>query len=77
MQHTVFSNKASNIFDTAILIKESALDKTKLIANYVDPIGINKESVIGIGLQYTDVNKATAALIVDCLNELMPILINA
>jgi len=74
MQHIIFEPNSNNEYENAILIKESAFNKTQLLTNYVSPLvklGAQKDSFIAFDLEYNAENKAPTALIKQCLNNVL------
>lgn len=61
MKH--INHSKNNIFDTAILIKESALNKSEVESNYINPLnqmGINTDGIVSFSLLY-DSKKPSAS----------------
>ncbi len=61
MKH--INHSKNNIFDTAILIKESALNKSEVETNYINPLdqmGINTDGIVSFSLMY-DSKKPSAS----------------
>lgn len=56
MLHTVFHPRAGGSFKIAILVKDSALDKQRLLKEYVNSImndfGYNRKDIVAFGLEY-------------------------
>ena len=75
MYHIPFEE--SPAYKAAILVKPNALRKHELEKAYVDPLvnlGLNREDVIAFSLEYTASGKATASVIKEYLEELLPTL---
>ena len=62
MKHILFGDDARDL-RVAILIKEKALNKAKLLRYYVDPVDSLKPShFVALSLWYNDKDKAPAVL---------------
>lgn len=72
MHHITFDKNTE--YKTAILIKLAALSKGEMLENYVKPLGISHDEIIGFSVDYNNKNKCPAALIKDCLDVLLPAL---
>ncbi len=73
MQHIAFREGVTS-FETAILVKASALKKTDLLVNYVHPLsemGVKPEDVVAFSLKHGDGGKASASLIKEYLGKLL------
>ncbi len=66
MKHILFNTNPSNKYKVALLIKESAFNKTKLKSKYITPIiesGLQPDSILALSLKYNDLDKCPAKLI--------------
>jgi DNA polymerase-1 len=73
MKHILFSSDTTHL-STAILIKESALNRTGLLAYYVNALvakNINSNKLVAFSLRYDAKNKCSAATIKDYLSILI------
>ncbi len=76
MQHILFDTQDKKAIKTAILIKDMYLNQRPMEANYVDYLvgkGIDRKSIIGVGIDYRGNSKATAAM----MNEDIPVILKA
>ena len=76
MKHILFSADTHNL-KTAILIKESALQKTGILTYYINPLmteGVALNTVFAVSLKYQDNNKCSAECAKDHLSKLLPAL---
>jgi len=69
MKHLTYSE--STQFELAILIKETALNKDEIYNTYIKPIGINKDKVLILSLDYNEFNKAPSSLIKSCSTNII------
>jgi DNA polymerase-1 len=77
MQHHVFSDKGNGNFKVAILIKGANFQKSSLQYYYVDPLiegGYLPEEIVALTVDY-DGKKAPAALVKECVANLLPSLL--
>lgn len=72
MKHILFGSDTDDL-KVAILIKGSALNKTKLFQYYIDPhTDLNKDNFVAFDLEYNDKGKCPAKLAKPCIAELLP-----
>lgn len=75
MRHILF--KEADEYPIAILVKESALQKDKLVQHYVTPLvarGVNLDEMIGFSLDYAGKKKPTVTICKKYLLTLLPAL---
>lgn len=69
MHHIIFKENTS--YETALLIKYTALKKHELESHYTNQINIKKDSIIAFSLKYNKFNKTTAKIIKEYLDTLL------
>lgn len=67
-----YSYSKSDSYSLAILIKDAAVNLERIEHFYLTPAGIDKDTVIIYGLEYTPANKAPVKVINNYLEALMP-----
>ena len=73
MKHILFSQDTTKL-SLAILVKETNLDKEKLLKNYVNPLltlGLKQENIIAFNLKYDSPKKVSANYAKEYLNSLL------
>jgi len=73
MKHILFSQDSSKL-SLAILVKETNLDKERLLKNYVNPLltlGLEQENIIAFNLKYDSPKKVSASYAKEYLNSLL------
>ncbi len=76
MKHILFAPGTDKL-KTAIIIKEAALRKPGILANYINPLtaaGVEPNTLVAVDLKYQANNKCTAAHAKDYLSVLLPAL---
>jgi len=75
LRHIVYEPNTE--YKIALLVKESALNKDEIFANYIKPLqdkGIHQRDIVVFGLAYNDSGKAPVSFIKSFLEELLPTL---
>jgi len=74
MKHILFHENAHNLYDVAVLVKESSFNSNNIDKHYIKPLidkGLAPDSILALSLKYNEKNKAPVKLIKEHLQTIL------